>query len=400
MPIAFRTPAEDADVNRRPPKIRRPAPVDRVRSETIDRLPAEQMETFWAGLRELPLIEPGRTPGERIVTFCLREPDAEQVLLFANRLTDETDLDATLLERHASTDLWHVSVRMRSDWRASYSFLVHRPGESAPWEAGGQVSLRGALDRGIADPLNPDVCRNRAGVAQSVVSLPDAPDQPWVSPRTGVPAGDVTEVTGPNGRPTWIYDPPGVDPREALPLVVMVDGEVWTSPQPLPVTLDNLLADGLIRPVRAVLPASGTRDERWAELGGQEGTAYLVDELVPWVRERRRVSGEVVVAGQSLGGLTALRAGLTRPDVVTGVASQSASLWLDDLSGALRPGRHAVVHLAWGEQEWVLDGPHRDLARRLEAAGVETIVNPVNGGHDYAWWRGTVGDALRSLLAR
>src|SRR5699024_11375298 len=56
----FRSPAEDADVNRRPPKIRRPAPVDRVRSETIDRLPAEQMETFWAGLRELPLIEPGR----------------------------------------------------------------------------------------------------------------------------------------------------------------------------------------------------------------------------------------------------------------------------------------------------------------------------------------------------
>ncbi len=387
-------------MSRRPPKIPRPEPVDRVRSPTIDRLPAAPADAFWAGLRRTPLVEPGRAPGESIVTFCLREPRAQQVLLFANRLTDETDLDATLLERHPGTDLWHASFRMRSDWRASYCFLVQRQGRTAPWEADGHVDLRGALDHGIADPFNPERCRNRAGIEQSVVSLPDAPAQPWLRPREGVPAGTVTASTGPDGRAAWVYDPPGSDPRMPLPLLVMLDGEVWTSHQSLPITLDNLLADGLIGTVRAVLPDSGTREQRWAELGGPEGTAYLADRLVPWMRGRRAISGEVLVMGQSLGGLTALRAGLTRADVFTGAAAQSASLWLDDLGEAVSPGRHAHLHLAWGEQEWVLDAPHRDLAQRLAAAGVEVELAPVNGGHDYAWWRGAVADAMRSLLGR
>jgi len=381
--------------------------VPRTRSEIVDRLCPLDLEMFWDRIAtSLPLVEQTETPGEVVVTFCWRDAEAEAVLLFVNRLTDERNLADTLLEREEGTDLWHASFRMGSDWRASYSFLVQRPGEIAPWVVEGQVALRAALDRGQRDPRNPDVCVNRAGITQSVVSLPDAPPQPWLAARPDVASGTVTFERGPDGREVWLYDPPGVAPDAALPLVVAFDGEVWTGQQSLPTTLDNLLADGCLRPVRAALISSGGTQARWAELGGSDGAAYVVEQLVPWVRSRRSIGDEVVVVGQSLGGLTALRAGLTYPETVTAVASQSASLWMDDLDTLLPTGpagglagRAPRIQLAHGSQEWVLAPLHEDLARRLAVAGVEITTVAYNGGHDYAWWRGAVADALRALLA-
>ena len=43
--------------------------------------------------------------------------------------------------------------------------------------------------------------------------------------------------------------------------------------------------------------------------------------------------------------------------------------------------------------------PHRDFAARLAAAGVAALPVEANGGHDYAWWRGTVADALAWAFA-
>ena len=93
----------------------------RVRSGVIDALGAADVPAFWERVDRLPLVEPGPAD-EAVVTFCWRDADAEQVLLFANRLIDETSLADTLLERKAGTDLWHASFRMGSDWRASYAF--------------------------------------------------------------------------------------------------------------------------------------------------------------------------------------------------------------------------------------------------------------------------------------
>jgi enterochelin esterase family protein len=327
--------------------------------------------------------------------------EADEVLLFANRLTDETDLDATLLERHQGSDTWHATFAMGADWRASYSFLIHRRGEPAPWMGADQVALRSALDRGAADPGNPQVCRNRAGVVQSVIEGAEAPAQPWLAPRAGVASGTLTTVEGPSGRTAWLYDPAGIDDQVALPLLVVLDGEVWVENQQLATTLDNLAADG-IGPVRAVFLDSGGRDARWLDLSADgSGASNVADELIPWVRTRRGVlpgPGGVMVAGQSLGGLTALRLGLTRPEVVGTVISHSASLWQDDLADLdVPPGLR--VFLSHGSQEWVLDAPHRSLASRLAAAGGELEVAVHNGGHDYAWWRGGIADGIAWAVA-
>ena len=411
-------------MRRRPPKVPRPTPVPRTRSALIDRLAAEDVAMFWDRVADrLPLVEtlPGEAGSDEvIVTFCWRDDAAEQVLLFANRLTDETSLTDTLLERLPGTDLWHASFRMGRDWRASYSFLVHPAGGEAPWLVDGHVALRAALDHGRPDPRNPERCTNRAGQVQSVASMPDAPAQRWHVPRTDGAQGTVEATRRPDGREVWLYRPAGRSAdavglagagSDPLPLLIALDGEVWV--RWLPAILDNLIAAGEIPSTYAVLPASGGVAARWAELGtGGDGVAYLTDELIAWVAGRLPVDADrVVVAGQSLGGLTALRAALARPDMISAAVSHSASLWQDDLSdlvkaaGAARTAgasgggeRRARIHLAHGKQEWVLDGPHRDLAARLDAAGIESDVAHYNGGHDYACWRVALADGLRWAL--
>lgn len=384
-----------------PPKVPRPTPVPRVRSALLDTLSAEDAATFWERTATaLPLVEPADDPDHVVVTFCWRDPNAEQVLLFANRLADETSLADTLLERIDGTDIWHASFLMGADWRASYCFLVQEPGQPAPWLAAeGQVALRAALDRGRRDPRNPRTCRNRAGVVQSVAEGPAAPAQPWLGERPDIARGSLTEHTV-DGRMLWLYDAPGTAPDEELPVVVVLDGEVWTQQQRLPDTLDNLVSDDEIPPVRALFVSSGGIAARWSELGAEgDGAAYVVRGLLPWLREHRSTPpAATVVVGQSLGGLTALRAGLTHPEEVAGVVSHSASLWADDLSGLLARGATPRVHLAHGSQEWVLAEPHADLADRLRAHGVPLDVSVHNGGHDYAWWRGGIADGLRWVL--
>lgn len=389
-------------VRRTPPKFPRPTPVPRVRSPRIDALAPADVDTFWAEVDRLPLVEEN-DDGTMMVTFCWRDPDAVAVLLFANRLTDETHLADTLLERVPGTDLWHASYLMSTRWRASYAFLVQRTGEAAPWILADQVSIRATLDRGRPDPRNPVTCRNRAGIVQSVAEGPDAPRQPWLAQRPEVPKGTVVATAGPQDREVWTYDPPGVAPDAALPLLMVLDGEVWVDTHSLPTTLDNLVADGEVGPVRAVLLASGGRDARWRQMSGEGGEdAYVADHLVPWMRARGGVlpgAEAVTVVGQSLGGLTALRLGLTRADVVGGVVSHSASLWQDPLL-TRSPAGPVRVHLAHGAQEWVLTGDHDALAQRLRLVPEVTLDVAVHdGGHDYAWWRGGVADGIRWVLA-
>ena len=400
-----------------PPKTPRPTPVPRVRSALLDGLAAADVTSFWDGVgARQPVVEPALESaggaGQVVVTFCWRSDDAAEVLLFANRLTDETSLADTVLERLPGSDLWHASFLMEADWRASYCFLVRDPGEEAPWLVDGHVAIRAVLDRGLPDPRNPARCRNRAGVPQSVVALPAADPQPWLEHRPTVARGTVTEhvldegLDG--GRVVWWWDPPGVAEDAELPLVVALDGEVWTSSQSLPTTMDNLLADAAIPPVRVVLPSSGGRDSRWAEMGSTGGAVdHLVSTLLPWAEARGGVRrGGAVIVGQSLGGLTALRAGLLHPEEFSTVVTQSASVWQSDLSEevALATAAPALsggplrVHLAHGSQEWVLAPGHLDLAQRLRTAGVTVEETVVNGGHDYAWWRGTLAEGLRWAL--
>lgn len=400
---------------RRPPKVPRPTAMPLAESPTlkviIGRLEKEEISAPEANhyLENLlskgtPLIEevPGN-PDERIVTFLHRDEKATDVLIFINRITDEKNLQQSLLRQIGTTPFRFLSLQMKADWRASYCFLHAVEGELPPWKtAENQVQIRAALDAGELDPANNRTCINSVGAVLSVVELPDAPEQLYIESAELVPV-------------SWIYTKSQrkcaalrIGEGENLPLVLILDGEKW-SQQGLISMLEAAQYEGYLPALAVGLVHSGGRELRWQELDGTfPYTSFLVDDVIPRVQEKIGVQkfSSIVVVGQSLGGLSAIVAALERPDVFTAVVSSSASLWLDTanekLEQALKSGREArdypCFFIEVGEQEWVLLPPHLQFRDSLVNSGFNVVFDVYNGGHDYACWRGSILPRVKAAL--
>lgn len=407
-----------------PPKTPRPEPAPRVDSPLITALIAEAVspEELNARIVEVvsegtPIVEPVlREDGtvdesERIATFLYHNEQAEQVLMFINRLTDEKNLDRSLMSRIEGTGWWQLSMQMKTTWRASYNFLPALPGERPAWLGDDdQVRLRAALDAGEGDPLNPETVCNRIGRCMGVVQLEDAPVQEFL-----LTQAEIDELP----EPEWMHTPDGHryvlgrvgEPGPDAPLFIQFDGEMWFS-QGMECTLNRAHEAGRIPAMHVFFLHSGGRENRWKELNGDNPIAdYLVDIAFPHLEAVHGIKTDpqnIVINGQSLGGLSSLLAVLSRPEAFGGAIAQSSSLWqpqvmdrLDELeaAGEIDRLRHLYLEIEVGEQEWILVPPHRELKARLEKLGLENArCTTFNGGHDYACWRGAIVPALERII--
>ena len=407
-----------------PPKTPRPVPAPRVDSPLISALIAEAVSAEELNARILevvsegtPIIEPVRredgsvSENERIVTFLYHNEQAEQVLMFINRLTDEKNLDRSLMARIEGTGWWQLSMQMETTWRASYNFLPALPGERPTWLGDDdQVRLRAALDSGEGDPLNPETVCNRIGRCMGVVQLKDAPVQDFILTQEEIDALPA---------PEWMQTPDGHkyvlgrvgDPAPDAPLFIQFDGEMWFS-QGMEQTLNRAHEAGRIPAMHVFFLHSGGRENRWKELNGDNPIAdYLVEVAFPHleaVHGIKTAPQNIVINGQSLGGLSSLLAVLSRPEAFGGAIAQSSSLWqpqvmdrLDELeaAGEIDRLRHLYLEIEVGEQEWILVPPHRELKERLEKLGLKNAhCTTFNGGHDYACWRGAIVPSLEFII--
>ncbi|GAA2761765.1 alpha/beta hydrolase-fold protein [Streptomyces paradoxus] len=288
------------------------------------------------------------------------------------------------LRRWKDTDCWYAEVRMPARLRVTYRFV--------------------AGDESHADPLNPA----GAGADRSIVATPDAPEQPhW--PVVGADA--VLPV--PRTRIRWASERLGgrrtvrVHPAGGGgPVVLLLDGDDWLYLHPAVTAFDAAVAAGELPPVTLVfLPAK----DRLAEFTCRPELWEAVrDELLPMVAESDVTADleRLVVAGQSLGGLSAVYAALEFPGLVSRVACQSGSFWwtpdamrLADplggpVGGAIAERLRAGVDLSGlrvafdvGEHETRML-PHCGLVESLtEQAGATVRVSRSASGHDRAGWR-------------
>ncbi|MGA5703184.1 alpha/beta hydrolase-fold protein [Peterkaempfera bronchialis] len=288
------------------------------------------------------------------------------------------------LRRWGDTDCWYAEVRMPARLRVTYRFL-----------AGGAA---------YADPFNPV----GAGGDRSIAATPDAPAQPhW--PAVG--AADVLPV--PRTRIRWASERLGgrrtvrVHPvGGGGPVVLLLDGDDWLYLHPALTAFDSAVAGGEMPAVTLVfLPAK----DREAEFGcGPVLWEAVRDELLPLVAEVGVPADRdrLVVAGQSLGGLSAMYAALEFPDLVSRVACQSGAFWwtpgamdlADPLGGPVggaiaarlrdRPDLSGLrVAFDVGEHETRML-PHCELVEtRAEQAGATVRVSRSASGHDRAGWR-------------
>lgn len=425
--MTLHAPPESAP--RHPPRLPRPHPLPRIAAPART-LPEPEagpaaVEEFWAGARRrgTPLVapDPQGSRDHRAVTYLWRgTPATRAVQVVPNKLTDPRDPRGNLMERVPGTDVWHWTVRLRHDWRGTYDFHVDEGDGPDPADPGYWPWMR---TRRRPDPYNGRTLPRRwGGRPVPYAELPGAPAATDWTPRADVPRGTVTEhrVAGESlgrERRVWLYTPPGARAKpmdDGLPVLVLLDGEHWQPRLGLAHLLDNLVADGRIPPLVAVLPDSVNADTRWDEMTCRaEHADFLAGELLPWAARELAVPltddpARTVVAGQSLGGLTAAYAAYHAPHRFGNVLAQSGSFWWPDgpraewLTARLAESPRLPVRfwLSFGEQEWVALPAARRLRATLADAGYDDAVyREFNGGHDYLCWRTELADGLVGLLA-
>ncbi len=163
-----------------------------------------------------------------------------------------------------------------------------------------------------------------------------------------------SEVLGTTRR-VWVYLPPHYarEPERRFPVLYLQDGQnafdgataflagkEWEVDE----TVERLSTEGRIEPLIVVAVDNGgdrrafeylpTRDRRVGDGGGAAPyTRMLVEELKPWVDRTYRTRPDresTGIGGSSFGGVLALHAGLTHPEVFSRIAALSTSAWVDD----------------------------------------------------------------------
>jgi enterochelin esterase-like enzyme len=374
-------------------------------------------ESFWAdAAREgTPLVEPSDRPDRRIVTFVWRGA-RRNVRLFGAPSNDHD-----WMERLGDSDIWYKSYLLPSSTRLSYKFAPDIP--DVPGSPGER--RRALLATAQADPLNkrpwpadaPDVYNQ-----ESVLVLPDAPPQPWSTAR-GAPKGRLvphrftSRILG-NTRDVVLYVSDGFvpdDPRQAL--LVLFDAKPYLEKVPTPTILDNLVADGKIPPLVAVLVSNPSSEARARELPCNPDFARaLVTELLPWVRVQTASAApaaRTVVAGSSFGGLASAYLAHRHPDVFGNALSLSGSLWWHPEESdepewltheiAASPAKPVRYFLTAGlfetgrDQAGILETTQH-LRDVLVAKGTPVTHRTYAAGHDYLAWQSALADGLIDLL--
>ncbi|MFE6286379.1 enterochelin esterase [Streptomyces sp. NPDC057877] len=404
---------------RHPPRLPRPTPLPRLTAPARPLPAPDGVAEFWARVRQqgTPLVGPDPEGGadHRAVTWLWRgTPATRAVQVLPNKLGDPRDPAGNLMARLPGTDVWHWTLRLRHDWRGTYDLYVDEGDGPAPG-TGTPEYWRWLRTRRRTDPFNARTLPHRwEPEPVPYAELPAAPKTADWTPRPGVPQGTLTdhELTSTRlggTRRVWLYAPPHRTP-EPLPVLVLLDGEHWGPRLGLGHLLDNLIADGRLPPVAAVLPEAVDEATRWVELSCRpEYVAFLTGELLPWAAGRLPLTDDparTVVAGQSLGGLTAAYAAVAAPHRFGNVLVQSGSFWwpvgpdpewLTRAIGALPP-TPVRFRLSFGEQEWVALPAARRLRDALAAGHRHVSYREFNGGHDYLCWRTELSDGLVELL--
>ncbi|WP_375767721.1 alpha/beta hydrolase-fold protein [Archangium gephyra] len=276
-----------------------------------------------------------------------------------------------------------------------------------------EYALQDAKGRRVRDPLNERLTSNGFGDFNHYFHMPESRPTPLAQRQRDVPRGTVTrhlvetqELCVGRERAVHLYAPPTSEP---CPLVVVFDGPDYLKRAKLPTLVDNLIAQGRIRPIALALVANGG-PARTVEYTCSEATlVFLLDKVLPLARAELRLVDETrepgvhAVLGSSLGGLIALYTGLRAPHVFGHVLSQSGafSVWNRDFVvfdlARSAPSHPLDVWLDCGHFEALVEGNERMLPV-LRASGHRAEYREYHGGHNYSAWRDHVWRGLEWLF--
>lgn len=192
--------------------------------------------------------------------------------------------------------------------------------------------------------------------------------------------------------------PPGLKGNEVLNLLVLNDGQDADGLK-LQQTLTELFNIGAIDPVAVVgVKASGDRMQEYGVAGipdfqkrGSKAdlyTAFLIEKLLPVVEKKLKqpIRGSRVIAGCSMGGLSAFDIAWNNPEHFNAVGVLSGSFWWrrKDLNDGYEPSdriMHQVVRQTEGKPNlkfWIMTGTEDETEDRNHNYIIDSIDDAID----------------------
>ncbi|WP_413693122.1 enterochelin esterase [Psychromonas sp. KJ10-2] len=387
------------------------------------------------------------------VLFIWRDPEGEQhssltssVILNVNGLTHHNTWQPSCLVRYKESDVWFACLTIDAKWRGSYCFIPIQHHQSPALTKqrcdGSRAAQRRwwleVVKQQKVDPLNSGSSIASGWGLSSPLHLPNAPQElGWNEWDQGtlnnLPIAENIPVNWPatelnRERQCTIFS----TAAGSAPLVILLDGEKWGADTGTLSVLQYLTNINQLNAAHYLLIPSIDNKTRWQELSCYQPFWQSVTELLlPQVEEQLSQRGqsvtEYLVAGQSLGGLSAVYAGIYFRQYFSKVISLSGSFWWPEIERMQDPDAFKVAN-----PEWDKTAPKNSLADQasnseISVAGLDiyqTVGNAekqlrvyndlhykifkekganityqtVEGGHDWLSWRSSLMNGLVTLL--
>jgi enterochelin esterase-like enzyme len=310
--------------------------------------------------------------------------------------------------RHFNSPLWDVTGEPLT---ATAGVFYRR----VPFEPDARIEYQFAVDgKFINDPLNrrtfvsgASPTAGKDGVPVSDLAMPGYRLRELARPR-GAPPGRTLTIDEAWATPrVSVHLPAGYDAGRRYPVLYVADGGAWARIVGLPAILDNLVADGRIEPVIAVL--IDPTEDRAGWYNFQSPYLPYLEKVVAWIdthySTRATAAGRLHM-GSSAGGRVSLAVVLERPDLFANAALLSPSLTSPPsyfepyFAGRKRPDRHLRVWLSAGSYEGYIHSDTRMLERYLRTTGIALTASYTHEGHSFGAWSNLAGDMLAFFFPR
>jgi len=235
---------------------------------------------------------------------------------------------------------------------------------------------------------------------ESGIEIP-AHDQEFYALRN-VPHGMVQQVLFPSpstntSRRAFVYTPPGYnnDAKDRYPVLYLQHGwgedeTAWSNQGHANLIMDNLIAEGKVKPFIIVMTYGMTNEIKWGGIRDfkiEPFQTVLVDELIPYVDANFRTIAKAShrgMAGLSMGGMETRMITLNKPEVFSQYALLSGGIYApEDIKDK---SKVKLIFLSCGSRERP-DGV-KNAAAALKTAGFNAVSYvSENTGHEFQTWR-------------
>ena len=235
---------------------------------------------------------------------------------------------------------------------------------------------------------------------ESGIEIP-AHDQDFYALKN-VPHGSVQQILFPSkstntSRRAYVYTPPGYDKEKAKKYPVLYlqhgwgeDETAWSNQGRVNLIMDNLIAEGKIKPFLIVMTYGMTNEIKYGGLASfkiEPFQTVLVDELIPYLDSNFRTLANQpnrAMAGLSMGGMETKSITLNKPEVFSHYALLSGGTYKpEDIKDK---SKVKLIFLSCGSKERP-DGI-KTAVSTLKTAGFNAVSYISEGtGHEFQTWR-------------